>query len=578
MAIPADETRGGEVDDKTVIPPSDSAPKGEESFHEDFIKDLSTFEEGKIVEGSIVAIAEDSVFVDIGYKSEGEIRKSEFKDTPEPGEKISVMIMRMENRDGKLILSKQKADTHLRWNAVRQAYDENLPVEGRVVNTVKGGFKVQIEDTFDAFLPSSQTGLRRSDDQDSIIGETLPLLIDKIERKNNIVVSHRKYLNGLREKQVAEFFSTQQVGDVVNGVVKDIVSYGAFVDLGGLDGLLHINDLTWGRANDPKKYLTRGEEIRCQILNMDEENRKVSLGMKQLTPDPWLTFESRYEREAVYRGTVTKLTNFGAFVELEPGIEGLLHISELSWTRRVNHPKDVLSVGEDVSVMILDYNLSEKTVSLGLKQVLPNPWDDLDVRYPVGSKITGEITSIAKFGLFVEIEEGIEGLIHIDDISWIKQTKNPTSGYKKGQKVDAIVISVDKEARKIKLGLKQLQENPWKSLKEKHPKGSVVTGKVTSIADFGVFLQVDEDIEGLIHVSQLANERVEDPASRFKVGDELKATVLDIDENKKKVTLSIRDYQNRLEAKEINKYIEDDTEDTGSMPLGDLIDLSKIGK
>lgn len=550
----------------------------DETFNEEYIEDLSSFSEGLIVEGIVVAVTPDSIFVDIGYKSEGEIQKSEFKQDPERGEKIRVMIVRMENREGRLVLSKQQADEIVKWDEIRKSFNEGMPIEGRVVEKIKGGFKVIVEDSFQAFLPLSQASVRRIENPDEYVGKELLFKIDKLNGKKNIVLSHRRYIEDLREKQLEEFFSTRQVGDVIEGVVKDIVNYGAFVDIGGIDGLLHTNDMSWGRIDNPRKIMEKDDNITCKILSIDEENRKVSLGMKQLTEDPWETFEDRYSKGNRYKGVVNKLTNFGAFVELEEGIEGLLHVSELSWTKRINHPKEVLKVGQHVEVMVLEFNLEKKTVSLGLKQVLPNPWDDLDTRYPSGSKVSTKVSRLTKFGVLLELEEGIEGLLHTEEMSWTKQVKNPADKFKKGQAVDVMVISIDKENRRIKLGLKQLQDNPWISLKEKHPKGSIVTGKVTSIVDFGVFVRVDEDIEGLIHISQLSNERIDDPHTVCKIGDEMKAAVLDIDENKKKVTLSVREYLNHLEEKEIHKYLDHDGADTNSMPLGNLIDSTKIGE
>ena len=568
-----------ELQDKVVR--DEDSKDGEstvETFNEEFIEDLSSFSEGLIVEGIVVAVTTDSIFVDIGYKSEGEIQKSEFKQDPEQGEKIRVMIVRMENREGRLVLSKQKADEIVKWDEIRKSFNEGMPIEGKVVEKTKGGFKVIVEDNFQAFLPLSQASVRRIENPEEYIGKELLFKIDKLNGKNNIVLSHRAYLEDLREKQLEEFFSTRQVGDVIEGVVKDIVNYGAFVDIGGIDGLLHTSDMSWGRIDNPRKVMDKGDNITCKILSIDEENRKVSLGTKQLTEDPWETFEERYSKGNRYKGVVNKLTSFGAFVELEEGIEGLLHISELSWTKRINHPKEVLKVGQHVEVMVLEFNLEKKTVSLGLKQVLPNPWDDLDTRYPPGSKVSTKVSRLTKFGVLLELEEGIEGLLHSEEMSWTKQVRNPADMFKKGQAVDVLVISIDKENRRIKLGLKQLQDNPWISLKKKHPKGSIVTGKVTSIVDFGVFVRVDEDIEGLIHISQLSNARIEDPHTVCKVGDEMKAAVLDIDENKKKITLSVREYLNHLEEKEMHKYLDHDGAETNSMPLGNLIDITKIGE
>lgn len=552
-------------------------------FNEDVITDLSQYEEGKIVRGTVIAVTGDSVFVDIGYKSEGEIPKAEFSDDPVQGAQIEVMIMRMESREGRVILSKQKADEIISWEKVVKAFNENMPVKGRVTDTTRGGFRVIVEDSFQGFLPNSQASLKKLEDSKSLIGKELLFKIDKLEGKNNIVVSHKRYLEEMKEKKIEEFFDTKRVGDTVEGIVKDIVNYGAFIDLGGVDGLLHVNDMSWGKVVDPKKYLqkmfiNKNEEIRCVILSLNKEDRKVSLGLKQLSPNPWDTFEQRYQRGQRYRGTVTKLASFGAFVELEEGVEGLVHISELSWTKRIKHPKEVLKVGQIAEVMLLDYDLNKKTVSLGLKQVLPNPWDELELRYPAGSKVKTRVKRATNYGVFLELEKGIEGLLHIDDISWTKQVKKPSELYKKGDIVDAIVLSIDKESKRINLGLKQLKDNPWKSLKEKHPKGSVVSGTVTSIVDFGVFVKIDEDIEGLIHISQLANERVEDPHKVCKVGDEIKAVVLNIDEKKRKITLSVKEYLNHLEEQEITKYLDSGEDKTATVKIGDIINMRGIGE
>lgn len=547
----------------------------EEIFKEDFIKDLSFFSEGGIIEGTVVAVAQDSVFVDIGYKSEGEIPKKEFKGEPSRGEKIKVMILRMENKEGRLILSKQRADEVMLWSRIVKSYRESLPIEGRIVEKINGGFTVDIAG-FKAFLPLSQLS-RRIENLKDPLGKELFFRIDKVDGKNNIVLSRKKYLEELREKKICEFFETKKVGDIVDGFVKDIVNYGAFIDLGSIDGLLHESDISWGKVVDPRRYLDKNERISCKILSMDPINRKVSLGIKQLVPDPWESFKQNYQKGGKLRGAVTKLTNFGAFIELEPGIEGLLHVSELSWTKKIKHPKEILRVGQPVEVMLLDYDLEKRLVSLGLKQILPNPWDGIDALYPVGSRIKPKVTRVTKKGVFMELEEGIEGLISAEDISWTKTSKNLSEILKKDRSIEVIILSIDKDRKLIKLGMKQLTENPWENLKIKHPKGSIVTGTVTSITDFGVFVRVDEEIEGLIHVSQLSNQKIEGPHTLYKMGDEVKAIVLNIDQDKKKVTLSIKEYLNQLEEKEIDKYLESNSK-PASVTLGDLIDLSNIGK
>ena len=548
-----------------------------EEFKEDFIQNLNNFNNGEIVKGVVVAVTPDSVFIDIGFKSEGEVPIKEFKEIPSRGDKFNVMIVNIENREGRLVLSKKKADELVNWETLKKSYREGLPVEGKVIERTKGGANVDVLG-FKAFCPLSQLDIRKITDIADYIGNKLLFKINKIDGKNNIVVSHRKYLEEEKRKNIENFFNTKRPGDIVEGKVKEIVNYGAFIDLGDFDGLLHNSDISWRKVNSTRNFLNKGEIVKCKILSMDRKSKKVSLGIKQLTPDPWGKFLEKYEKNKKYRGIVTKLTNFGAFVELEEGIEGLLHISELSWTKRIKHPREVLKVGDEVEVMLLDYDLSKRNISLGLKQVLPNPWDEIDVQYPVNSKIKGKITRITKFGIFIEIEEGIEGLLHIDDIAWTKPSKKVLDSFKLGQNIEVLVLDIDKENKKIRLGLKQLTENPWETLKTRHPVGSVVTGKITSITDFGVFIKIDEDIEGLIHISQLSNERIENPEEVYKLGDEIKAVVVDIDKDKKKVTLSVREYLNHLEHKEIEKYLEDNEKDTGTFSLGSVIKLNNIGK
>jgi len=548
-----------------------------ETFKEEFIQDLSSIVEGEIVEGTVVAVSDDSVFVDIGYKSEGEIPLNDFTKKPKKGDEIKVMIVKKESRDGRLILSKRKADEVVKWDQIVASYKEEHPVKAKIVEKIKGGYTVNL-DGYKAFLPLSQAPLKRTEDPQKYVGKFLECKIDKINGKNNIVLSHRKYIEEEREKNIIEFFDTKLEGDTVEGVVKDIVGYGAFIDLGCIDGLLHVNDISWGRVTDPKKQLKKGEKLQLKILSLDRENRKISLGLKQMYPDPWDSFEERYVKGGKYTGRVTKLTNFGAFIELEKGIEGLLHVSELSWTRRINHPKEILKLGDIAEIMVLDYNLSKRTASLGLKQVLPNPWDDVESQYPIGTRVDAKVSRMTKSGIIVEMEEGIEGFLNVADISWTKQVKNPSSSYKKGDTIEAIVLEIDRENQRVQLGMKQLTENPWTSLKLKYPKGSIINGTISSITDFGVFVKLDEEIEGLIHISQLAAGKIEDPGKQFKVGEQIKAVVISIDEDKKKVSLSVKELLTRLEEKEIQKYIEDDTKKTGSVALGELIDLSKIGK
>lgn len=548
-----------------------------ETFKEEFIQDLSSIIEGEIVEGKVVAVSTESVFVDVGYKSEGEIPLNDFTEKPKKGDVIHVMIVKKESRDGRLILSKKKADEVVQWDQIVQSFKQEVPVKGTVIEKTKGGFTVDLYG-YKAFLPLSQISTRRTEEPEKYVGNTLLCKIERLNGKNNIVLSHKKYLEEERERNILDFFNSKKDGDVIEGIVKDILGYGAFIDLGSIDGLLHVNDMSWGRVSDPKKYLKKGEKLELKILSIDRESRKISLGLKQLVPDPWGSFEERYQSGGKYTGRVTKLTNFGAFIELEEGIEGLLHVSELSWTRRINHPKEILKTGDIVEIMILDYNLNKRTVSLGLKQVLPNPWDSIDTKYPVGSQIEVKVSKVIKSGVFVELEEGIEGYLRVNDISWTKQIKNPANNFKKGDTLEAVVLEIDRENHKIQLGMKQLTENPWTNLKLKYPKGSIITGKISSVTEFGVFVKLDNEIEGLIHVSQLSSDKIANPGPQFKVGQNIRAIIIEIDEQKKKVSLSVKELLNKLEEKEIQKYIEDDTEKTASVTLGDLIDLTKIGK
>ena len=571
-----DSSKNNEVEDKKVEDKLGEKDKEEiEEFDENLLDNINSISNGQIVEGTVVAITNDSVFVDIGYKSEGEIPLKEFKSKPSKGDKVKVMIVTTENIEGKLVLSKRKADELINWETILRSKRDKLPIEGKVTGKTKGGLNVDILG-YKAFCPVSQIDNKKVADIDSYIGKVMIFKIDRIDGKNNIIVSRKKYLDEIKRKNIENFFNTKKVGDIVEGKVKEIVNYGAFIDLGDIDGLLHNSDISWRKVVNPRNYLNKGETIKCVILSMDKNAKKISLGIKQLKPDPWSNFEEKYKKGNKYKGRITKLTNFGAFVELEEGIEGLLHVSELSWTRRVKHPKEMLKVGDEVEVMLLDYNLDKRNLSLGLKQVVPNPWDDIDVRYPVNSKVKGKITRIAKFGVFIELEDGIEGLLHIDDISWTKPSKAMLDNFKLGDTLEVLVLDIDKENKKLKFGLKQLSENPWKMLKTRHPVGSVISGTITNITDFGVFVKIDEDIEGLIHISQLSNERVENPADLYKIGDEVKAVVVDINEDKRKVTLSIREYLNHLEYKEIEKYIEDSESDKGTFSLGSLIDLKKI--
>lgn len=537
------------------------------SLQEEYLKTLDELEEGQLIEGSVIQVGPENVFVDVGYKSEGKIPRSEFETTPEVGDVVHVVLVRKEGKGGQVVVSKNKADVKLFWKELRTAADENMPVEGTFDKVIKGGFEVDLGNGVRGFCPMSKTDVQRVENPDEYVGVKGKFLIDRLysDNKLKIVLSRRGFL----ERDIAErkehFFADTSIGDTVKGTVKSFTSFGAFIDLGGFDGLLHINDMSWGHVTRPKDYVKKGQEIELKVIKLEPEDQKINLSLKHFTPDPWTSFEAKYQVNDVVKGTVTKLTEFGAFIELEEGIEGLAHISELSWVKRVNHPKEVVSIGDEVDVMILNYDIQQGRVSLGLKQVLPNPWDNIASSYPEGTRLTRKVVKITNAGAFVELEEGIDGFLHVDDLSWTRKIKNPGSVLKTGEEIDVVVISVDEENHRIRLGVKQLEEDPWQSLKEGYPKGSVIEGEVTSVTDFGVFVRVPGGIEGLINkfnLTQPGEEVSDEVLSRFKEGEKITCTITDINPQSQRLSLSIREYQKNLQRKELSKYIHDEEEES----------------
>lgn len=502
------------------------------------------FAEGEVVTGRIISIDRDHVLVDIGYKSEGQIRIGEFQDEKgqvkaKPGDKVEVMVEWWDDENEVVVLSKEKAEKVKVWEEIKRAYEADEPVEGVIASRVKGGFSVDIG--VNAFLPGSQADLRPVRNLDEMVGKTYKFKVLKFNRKrSNIVLSRRVILESERESKRASTLASIYEGKVVNGVVKNITEYGVFVDLGGVDGLLHITDISWGRVKHPSELFSVGDEITVKILNLDLERERVSLGMKQLTADPWSTAAEKYPIGSRVSGRVVSLTDYGAFVELEEGIEGLIHVSEMSWTRKVRHPNKVVSVGEEVEAVVLDIKPDNRRISLGMKQAVPNPWDVISEKYPVGTTIEGKIKNITDFGLFIGIDEGIDGLVHISDLSWTKRIKHPSEIYKKGDIVQAIVLEIDKDNERFSLGIKQLHADPWDTVAQRYDVGKEITGTVTNVTDFGVFVELEEGIEGLVHVSEISKEKVKTPVGMFNVGDVIKARVMNINSEERRIGLSIK--------------------------------------
>jgi small subunit ribosomal protein S1 len=537
-------------------------------LQEEYLKSLDEIEEGQVVSGVVVQINTEYVFVDVGYKSEGRIPITEFTEIPSVGETVSVVFVSKEGRGGQVVVSKKKADLKIRTENLRESYEKQEPVEGTFSKVIKGGFEIDLMYDLSGFCPLSKADLYRVENPEDYIGIKDYFIIDKLHTgmRMKSVLSRRAYLEKAISERKEKFFTTVQVGDTVEGTVKSFTSFGAFVDLGGFDGLLHINDMSWGHVTRPKDFVKKGDKIDLKVIHIDQETQKINLSLKHFTEDPWLSFEDRYQLDDVVTGTVTKITDFGVFIELEEGIEGLAHISELSWVKRVSHPKEIVSIGDKVDAKILGYDTGEKKISLGLKQVADNPWDTIEDRFPIGKRMSAEVVKITNAGAFLNLEEGIDGFLHSDDISWTKKIKNIKSFCSEGDTIEVIVTRIEPENRRIRLGVKQLEGNPWHTLKDSYPKGSVVTGEVTSVTEFGVFVKVIADIEGLIAKYNLVgpDEEFDDSVlARFKPGDKVTALVIDMNVNAQKLSLSIKDYFKKTQQKEISKYIHDDeSEDT----------------
>ena len=534
-------------------------------------------DEGEIVTGRVVKVSETDILIDVGFKSEGIVPLSEFGDTPtvRVGDEIEVFLEKMENQDGLVVLSKQRADFLRVWGTIKDAFDEQKVVEGKLARRIQGGAVVDLFGV-DAFLPGSQVGIRHIQDLNDLIGQTIRVKVIKLnKRRRNVVVSRRMVLEEEREKQKVVLLAQLEKGQIREGLVKNITDFGAFIDLGGIDGLLHITDMAWGRVSHPSELLAIGDMARVKVLDFDKERERISLGMKQLTPYPWEDIDKKYPVGSKIRGKVVSITDYGAFIELEKGVEGLVHKSEMSWTKHVKHPSKVVAIGDTIEALVLKTDKENEKISLGLKQVEPDPWETLEERYPEGTKVTGKVRNLTNFGAFVEIEEGIEGLVHISDMSWTKRIRHPSEILRKGDKVEVAVLSIDKENRKISLGLKQIQENPWDRLVERYTVGSVAKGTISKVQERGVVVELGDDVEGFVPISHLGRDNIKKPSDIFQAGDELPLKVIRIDPDARKILLSVKEYLADQDRGEVEEYMRKYA--PRKLTLGDVVSPAEEG-
>ena len=519
------------------------------------------FKNGVLVEGTVTAVQDDDVYVDVGYKSVGIIDKSEFgEDEVKAGDKVTVMIVQLENdKTGTIEVSKRRADEKIRWEKILQRYTEGCVVTGTIRTAVRGGLLVRIDDV-EAFLPGSQVDVSPTKDLEPYIGQTMDFKVIKISsERRNLIISRRELIEGELAEKRAELLANLKEGEVRKGRVKNITDFGAFIDLDGLDGLLHITDMSWGRLKHPAEILKVGQELDVMVLGVDRDRERVSLGLKQTQENPWTSIQDRFPVGSRVSGKVVNLAAYGAFIEIAPGIEGLVHISEFSWTKRVARASDMLSVGDEVQVVVLSIDVENQKIALGIRQTQENPWDTIQERYPVGSRVKGKVRNFTQYGAFVELEEGIDGMIHVSDMSWTRKINHPSECLQKGQEVEAVVLDVNAKEQRISLGLKQAQNDPWDEIAAKYPTGLVVKGKVIKIASFGAFVELDGGVDGLIHISQISDKHVDKIRDELKEGQEVEARVLKVDRGERRVSLSIRamsmteDEVRALEAAESSK-------------------------
>ncbi len=524
-------------------------------LYEGTLKDIET---GEVITGQVIKVTKDEVLIDIGFKSEGSVPVSNFEpglvETLNPGDDIDVFLEEKEDSEGLVVLSRDKANKARIWDKINEAFENDEIVEGRVIKKIKGGLTVDIG--IPAFLPGSQVDLRPVKNLDKFMGETIRVKVIKLNKKRgNIVLSRRILLESDRNMERKKTLETLQEGNIVEGTVKNITDYGAFVDLGGIDGLLHVTDMSWGRVRHPSEMFSVGSKTKIMVLKFDQETERVSLGLKQLTPDPWENADEKYAADTRVKGKVVSLTDYGAFIELEEGVEGLIHVSEMSWTNKVKHPSKVVSLGDTVEAVVLEINKDNKRISLGMKQMEENPWDIVEKKYEVGSRIKGKVRNLADFGAFIELEEGIDGLVHISDMSWTKRIKHPSELLKKGDEVEAVVLKMDAKNERLSLGIKQLKSDPWKIVESEYKINDIITRPITRITDFGAFIEIEDGIEGLIHVSEFGEEKEGRSLKDIIVlGNKVSTKIIRIDPASRKVGLSIKAYINDEERRNIEEY------------------------
>jgi small subunit ribosomal protein S1 len=552
--------------------------EGIQTQFDEYLNNLESPEEGQLVDGTVIQVTPDQVFIDVGCKSEGKIPTSEFSVLPKVGDVVSVVLITKENKHGEVIVSKQKADVKQLWKNLRQAFQDKVPVEGTIDKVVKGGYEVNLGSDIRAFLPISQSDSQKVEKAEKLLGVKSKFYVERLysENKANVVVNRRKYLEESIETNRDTFFNNISIGDTVKGSVKSFTSFGAFIDLGGFDGLLHINDMSWGHVTRPKDFVKKGQEIELKVIRLDPAEKRINLSLKHFSDDPWLHFEDKYHVNDIVKGHVTKLADFGAFIELEEGIEGLVHISEFSWVKKINKPSDVVKLGDEVECMVLGYDIQAGRVSLGLKQVQENPWETIVERYPEGTKLTKKVVKVTNAGAFVELEEGIDGFLHVDDLSWTKKTKHPGSELTVGQEIEVVVVENDPEAHRIRLSVKHLSENPWIAFASTYKSGSTLEGEVVSITDFGIFVRAQDGIEGLVNKANLSDNRdepYEEAAKKYTVGDKINVFVVDVNPDKQKVAFSVKEFKKKQQREEISQYMSsnDDDNDGAYNPFADLL-------
>lgn len=567
---------GKEVEMGAVAPSVDNI---QTQLQEQYFKTMGHVEEGDLIEGQVVQVANDCVFVDVGAKSEGKIPLSEFTVPPNVGDTVTVVLMKKETRSGETYVSKSKADEKVHWRNIQNAHKNHETVEGTIAKEIKGGFEVTLGYGLRAFLPVSKADVQRVESGDYLVGQKSKFYIERLysEKRVNIVVNRREWLEEEVKTRRDKFFSTVQIGDSVKGTVKSFTSFGAFIDLGGFDGLLHINDMSWGHVTKPKDFVKKGQEIELKVIKIDPEEGRINLSLKHFGQDPWETFEERYHLDAIVKGKVTKLTDYGAFIELEDGIEGLAHISEFSWVKRVKRPDEMLKIGDGVECMILGYDLDQQKVSLGLRQVQENPWTTIDDRYPVGMKLTKKVVKITAAGAFVELEDGIDGFLPAEELSWTKKVRNAGSEIQVGEDIEVMVIENQPDDHSIRLSVRRLSDDPWQAFAATYRLGSIIEGTISSITDFGVFVKVPGDIEGLVNKANLSLDRDEDfetAVKKLAVGGPLRVVVTELSPDRQKLSLSVRDLVRKEQHEEMSRFM-DESSGSDGFTLGDLLKEKK---